>query len=99
MVSAKPILTVDRLTKVYATSDGELHALEEVSFQVNKGEFVCLVSPSGCGKTTLLRILGGLLKPQEGKVYVKGTPLMGPRREIGEDRPDRFRKPVRSWTM
>lgn len=47
------------------------------------GEFVAIVGPSGCGKSTLLRVLGGLLEPTGGCVYLHGTPLKAPRREIG----------------
>ncbi len=53
---------------------GQVHAVDDISFDVDAGEFVSLVGPSGCGKTTLLRIIDGLIKPDEGEVLVDGRP-------------------------
>ncbi len=53
----------------YATRDGGRRVLENLSFEVDEGEFVCVAGPSGCGKTTLLRCLSGLLAPTEGEVW------------------------------
>jgi len=50
-------------------------ALQGVSLDVEEGEFVSIVGTSGCGKSTLLNLVGGLMKPTEGKVYVKGEDL------------------------
>ena len=55
-----------------------VRVLERVNFQVDQGEFVCLVGPSGCGKSTMLNILGGFLKETRGEVRVEGAPVNGP---------------------
>lgn len=63
------ILKVENLRKTYGTGDNRVHALDGVSFSVNKGEFVAIIGPSGSGKSTLLHILGGIDKTTSGKVY------------------------------
>jgi NitT/TauT family transport system ATP-binding protein len=71
-----PVLSVRALAKAYdAGTSREKLAIAEVSFDVAKGEFVCVVGPSGAGKTTLLRCLSGLLVPTSGEVRFEGTPL------------------------
>jgi NitT/TauT family transport system ATP-binding protein len=61
---------------------GEHHVLKNVSFAVSSGEFVCLVGPSGVGKSTLLRCLSGLQRPTLGSVRFQGAPVGGPPREL-----------------
>jgi NitT/TauT family transport system ATP-binding protein len=80
---AIPVLVADEITMTYLGQQGSLEALESVSFQVDAGEFLCIVGPSGCGKSTLLRILGGLVQPTNGRVYLGGELLTAPRRQIG----------------
>ena len=58
-------------------------ALQDIDFTVRDGEFVSVVGPSGCGKSTLLKILAGLLPASEGEARLRGTPIDGPRRDIG----------------
>ena len=58
-------------------------ALDQISFAVGEGEFVAVVGPSGCGKSTLLKILAGLLPTSSGEARLRGTPIAGPRRDIG----------------
>ena len=67
------ILKVENLTKVYGHGDNEVYALDNISFSVEKGQFVAITGPSGSGKSTLLHLLGGVDKPTSGKVLVNGT--------------------------
>jgi len=69
------ILKVHNLSKVYGKGDTQIKALDDVSFSVEKGEFVAIVGPSGSGKSTLLHILGGVDKPSSGQVLVDGTDI------------------------
>jgi NitT/TauT family transport system ATP-binding protein len=77
-------ITVDALSKIYRTAQGvPVQALAEANFTVAQGEFITVVGPSGCGKTTLMNILAGLVPPTSGRVTLNGTPIDGPRRDIG----------------
>jgi putative ABC transport system ATP-binding protein len=69
------ILKVNNLSKVYGKDDTQIKALDDVSFSVEKGEFVAIVGPSGSGKSTLLHILGGVDTPSSGQVLVDGTDI------------------------
>ncbi len=66
------ILRVEHLKKTYGAGDNQVHALDDVSFSVEQGEFIAIIGPSGSGKSTLLHILGGVDRPTEGKVYMDG---------------------------
>lgn len=66
------ILKVEHLSKVYGKGENEVAALNDVSFSVEKGEFIAIIGPSGSGKSTLLHILGGVDRPTAGKVYMNG---------------------------
>jgi NitT/TauT family transport system ATP-binding protein len=72
------VLEVDRLTKRFPTPQGEVTALDEISFRVHRREFVTVIGPSGCGKSTLIRILAGLESATAGQVLVDGQPVAGP---------------------
>ncbi len=76
-------LCVRQVSKRYATSRGETHALEPVDLSVSEGEFVSLVGPSGCGKSTLLHIVGGLEPASSGSVELDGETVRGPGAELG----------------
>ena len=64
------ILKVEGLTKVYGKGENKVVALDDVSFSVNKGEFVAIVGASGSGKSTLLHLIGGVDRPTSGKVFI-----------------------------
>lgn len=67
------MLEASHLKKIYETGSGKVHALDDVSFSVETGEFVAILGPSGCGKSTLLHILGGVDEPTEGEVCLDGN--------------------------
>ena len=69
------ILRVEDLCKTYGKGETEVKALNHVSFSVEKGEFVAIIGASGSGKSTLLHILGGVDRPNSGKVYIDGTDI------------------------
>ena len=66
------LLTVEHLTKTYGTGENAVHALDDVSFSVPRGQFLAIIGPSGSGKSTLLHILGGVDRPTSGHVYMNG---------------------------
>src|SRR5258706_1715475 len=69
--------------KTYASRDGDVVALDNVSLKVTDSEFVSILGPSGCGKSTLLRILDGLTVADSGQVLMDGTPVDRPTQERG----------------
>ena len=66
------LLKVDHLCQYFRLGHKDLKAVDDVSFEIKKGEVFGLVGESGCGKTTTLRIIGGFVTPDEGKVYFDG---------------------------
>ncbi len=69
------ILKVENLTKIYGKEQNKVVALDNVSFTVEKGEFVAIVGASGSGKSTLLHLIGGVDRPTSGKVYIDGNDI------------------------
>lgn len=67
------ILKAEHLTKIYGSGENQVKALDDVSFSVEKGEFLAIIGPSGSGKSTLLHVLGGVDVPTSGKVFMEGT--------------------------
>lgn len=76
-------LHVEHVSHVYDDQHGQVDALDNISFEIQPGEFVCLVGPSGSGKSTLLRIMAGLIQPQQGRVWLDGQIITTPRSSIG----------------
>jgi NitT/TauT family transport system ATP-binding protein len=81
--SANGVISVRGLSLKYGRGQKGVLALSDISFGVAEGEFLVVVGPSGCGKSTLLKVLAGLLPQTEGEANLKGTPIRGPRRDIG----------------
>lgn len=68
-----PLLELEHVTYAYHSKNGEVYALSDISFQIQKAEFVAVVGPSGCGKSTLLSLIAGLLTPESGSVLLHST--------------------------
>jgi NitT/TauT family transport system ATP-binding protein len=81
--TSEPYLAIKDLTKIYATRDGVVRALDRVSIEQPRGEFLSILGPSGCGKSTLLMIVAGLISASNGLVAVGGKPVDRPRTSIG----------------
>ena len=75
------ILKVEHLSKIYGQGENEVRALEDVSFSVEKGQFVAIIGPSGSGKSTLLHILGGVDRPTSGKAWLEGQDVFAQNEE------------------
>lgn len=82
------ILKVENLTKIYGKDITKVVALDNVSFSVNKGEFIAIVGASGSGKSTLLHLMGGVDRPTSGKVFINGTNIY----EMSDDKLAIFRR-------
>lgn len=79
-----PAIVCRDVGKRFTTLDHEyIDALTGIDLSIAEGEFICVVGPSGCGKSTLLRLLAGTLQRSAGEILVRGTPVDGPRRDIG----------------
>ncbi len=83
MKNREVLLEVENLSMGFESKDGILEVLKDVSFNIKEEEFLCLLGPNGCGKTTLLYIIAGFLKPSSGRVMIKGKNVESP----GPDRP------------
>ena len=79
----KPFLHIRNLSASFRGYLGDLSALNDVSFEVARGEFVCLIGPSGCGKSTLLRIAAGLLAPSRGEILLESQAVRAPQKRVG----------------
>lgn len=77
------VLRIDHIEQTYQAKNGEVAALKDISFHIDKGQFFSLVGPSGCGKSTLMSIIAGLLTPSGGQVLIGGEPVTGISPRIG----------------
>jgi len=91
----KNVLCTKDLTKTYQLDDEIIMAVDQVSFEVNAGEFIGLVGPSGSGKTSLLAMIAGLLSPNGGKIILAGEPLS----EMSESQRTKFRRQKIGFTF
>ena len=66
------IMRIEHLSKVYGSGENSVRAVDDISFSIERGEFLAIIGPSGSGKSTLLHILGGVDRPTEGNVYLDG---------------------------
>ena len=72
---AMEILRVENLKKTYGSGENEVRAVDDISFSVEKGEFLAVIGASGSGKSTLLHLLGGVDRPTSGKVFIDGEDI------------------------
>ncbi|TCT14618.1 NitT/TauT family transport system ATP-binding protein [Natranaerovirga pectinivora] len=78
-----PFVNVENISYTYHTLSGETKAIDNLSFGINKGEFISIVGPSGCGKSTLLSIIAGLLTPSSGEVYINNNKIIKTSNDVG----------------
>lgn len=83
MTGSIPRVSVDGVSKTFREGEEAVQALDNVDFEVDAGEFVCIVGPSGCGKTTLFRIIAGLEEATSGQVLLSGKPVTEPTPDLG----------------
>lgn len=80
---SKPFVSVEQLAKIYPSKNDELVVFENVNIGIEKGEFVCIIGHSGCGKSTILNVLAGLDEPSAGTLVMDGKEVRGPSLERG----------------
>ncbi|MDR1409648.1 MAG: ATP-binding cassette domain-containing protein, partial [Oscillospiraceae bacterium] len=74
---SKKIIRFQNVTREYGSGDHVLKAVDDMSFSINKGEFVVILGPSGAGKSTLLNLLGGMDFATSGEIFVDGKNIVG----------------------
>jgi NitT/TauT family transport system ATP-binding protein len=72
LTASSQVIAVDKLSLIFPTSDGDVHALSDIVLSIDRGNFVSFIGPSGCGKTTLLRVIADLEQATEGNIQVNG---------------------------
>ena len=78
MTAPLPILTARNVTKAFTTGkEQEVVAVDNLSLEINEGEFICLLGASGCGKSTILNMFAGFTQPSAGEVLLRGQPILG----------------------
>jgi len=76
--AASPLLRFESLGMAYPTPNGPYPVLKDINFEVQAGEFICVIGHSGCGKSTLLNMVSGFSKPTSGRVLLRGNPIQRP---------------------
>lgn len=71
------------VSKIYPTTDGEIHALDTIDLDIFESEFISVLGPSGCGKSTLLMLIAGLISPTSGTITINGDKVLGPYTDLG----------------
>ena len=79
----REVLKIENISKLYQAKNGEIEALKDISFSVERGELVSIIGPSGCGKSTLLSIIAGLEDKNSGTIYIDGEKIEGVSNKIG----------------
>lgn len=79
----KIVVKFNNIEMTYHSLEGETKAIDDISFEVNRGEIVGIVGPSGCGKSTLLSIAAGLLMPSKGDVFINGAKVSKSNKNVG----------------
>ncbi len=77
IVESEELIAIENVDLAYSGKTGEIKALENINFNIFRGEFVCVLGPSGCGKSTLLKILAGFIQPTSGVVKLDGEEIKG----------------------
>jgi len=72
LVASSQVISIDNLSLIFPTSDGDVHALSDIDLSIDRGNFVSFIGPSGCGKTTLLRVIADLEQATAGDIQVNG---------------------------
>src|SRR5579863_250801 len=80
---SEPLVSITNVQKTYITRHAPVQAVASASVDVARGEFVSLLGPSGCGKSTLLMMMAGLERPTAGSIFLSGSEIKEPRRNIG----------------
>ncbi len=78
-----PYVRIVKATKIYRSSRGDVHALDDVDLEIRDGEFLSIVGPSGCGKSTLMRCIAGLVPISAGEIWLKDSRVNGPVQNVG----------------
>lgn len=76
-VEGEELISIHGVDLSYSGKNGTIKALENINFDIYRGEFICVLGPSGCGKSTLLKILAGFLRPTTGSVKLSGNEITG----------------------
>ena len=79
----QPLITIKAVSHTFHTDSGPLPVLDSLDLSIREGQFTAVVGPSGCGKSTLTRLIAGLMKPDEGEVWLHGELVKSPRSTVG----------------